>query len=366
MSATNHSIGSGRLLTIGQAADYLSLSVVYVRLLSRQGKIPSVRYSAISHRRFRIEDLNRYMGKDESDETTATGKVCCLFRVSSSGQSRKSGENAKQSSLDNQKDLVREYVVKKYGQSVWDESVKFERVASGLRYDDETFVNLTKRILAGEFSKLIVKDKTRLMRYGWEMFEQICVAGNCEIEFSHPVVKESDDSMTELTNDLLSILTCFTSRISAKKAGDATRVDLPGELVRRTIKLARAGFSFRYIAELYKSEGLKSDKGKLYTRAILYRVVKSSSIISEIYNNRPQPGSFSSWFETHVRRGSDKLRLDHKTLVSKFYSYCDEHGWHKPSNNKISQILAKKEISHCQNKRNCKTWLGLSIVKCSK
>ena len=144
-----------------------------------------------------------------------------------------------------------------------------------------------------------------------------------------------------------------------------TRVDVPGELVRRTIKLARAGFSFRYIAELYKSEGLKSDKGKLYTRAVLYRVVKSSKIVSDIFNNKPQPGSFSEWFSTHVKRGSTKLRLDHKTLLEAYYSDCDkpENQYHKMSNNKVSEIMRKKEIEHCKNKKNSKTWVGLSLVR---
>jgi predicted site-specific integrase-resolvase len=358
-------INSNGLVSIGTAASYLGYTVEWTRHLTREGRIPSVRFSSKSHRRYKMADLQAFRGEEPDDKSSEGGKVAILLRVSSKGQNRKSGENAKGSSLDNQREMVREYVVEKYGKECWQNAVRFERICSGLRYDDDTFVNLTKRILSGEFSRLIVKDESRLMRFGKEMFQQICEAGNCTIEFSHPVVTDSADSMSELTNDVLNILTCFTSRMSAKKAGDATRINMPPELVKEATALIRQGYSARHVERVFAKKGYKDEKGRVFRNHLIWRyVTRSNEVVSALCPDLVEKGSYSHFLKEKVRRvDSQKAMVNHKTLREAYVAWCEKGNYEPICDRTISQLMKKKEYVMAYNGHHSRCYKGISLLK---
>jgi len=94
-----------------------------------------------------------------------------------------------------------------------------EDVGSGLNYKRPAFSSLVKRICRDEISQVVVTYKDRLVRFGFELFEQLCDEHSTKI-----LVYCKNDELTgndenELKDDLLSIITVFVARNNGRRAG---------------------------------------------------------------------------------------------------------------------------------------------------
>jgi predicted site-specific integrase-resolvase len=99
-------------------------------------------------------------------------------------------------------------------------------IGSGLNYNKNGITRLVARVCRGEISRIVVTYKDRLMRFGFELFEQVCKENCCQIVVhSESFVSEKDDKKEtkELQEDLLSIVNVFVARRNGKKAGQFRR-----------------------------------------------------------------------------------------------------------------------------------------------
>ncbi|WP_238027511.1 IS607 family transposase, partial [Metallosphaera javensis (ex Hofmann et al. 2022)] len=78
-------------------------------------------------------------------------------------------------------------------------------MGSGLNMRRKGFRRLLKMMLNNEVSKIVVAHQDRLVRFGFEILEEVCRAHGCEI-----VVLEKEDPEQELIEDLISILVSFS------------------------------------------------------------------------------------------------------------------------------------------------------------
>jgi putative resolvase len=87
---------------------------------------------------------------------------------------------------------------------------KLEDIGSGLNYKRKNFVGLMNRVEQGEVQEILIAHKDRLVRFGYEWFENFCKLHSTEI-----VVMNQDllSPEQEMTQDLLSIIHCFSSRL---------------------------------------------------------------------------------------------------------------------------------------------------------
>jgi putative resolvase len=67
-----------------------------------------------------------------------------------------------------------------------------------------------KMVEAGQVWEIIIAQKDRLVRFGYEWFELFCDAHQCKITV---VNLESLSPEEEVTQDLLTIIHCFSSRL---------------------------------------------------------------------------------------------------------------------------------------------------------
>ncbi len=332
------------LLSISEAAKYCSISQVWLRALCNAQKVKSYRFGN-GWRRFKRRDLDEYMGiEEEEDASHGNGERldCVLLRISSESQNRKSGPGAKNgSSMDNQRAMLKDWICnnEKYGPDVWENAVRVERVCSGLMHSDKKMVQLVTDLLAGKYKRLFVKNESRLMRWGKELFFQVAKAGNCEIIFTHK--KEEQSDREDLVTSLLDIVTVFANRHSSSLAAEATRIPIDAEFVQEAVRLTSAGFSTRRIAQVFKEAGHLDKHGNPYTRHILYKAIqKSSEVVAALNGDVIEPGSFDEWFGMRVRiTSSSKCRLDHVKLKSEYESWCAENGHCSIGNTKIVRIL---------------------------
>ena len=83
-------------------------------------------------------------------------------------------------------------------------------IGSGLNYKRKGFRAILERAIQGECIKLVITYRDRLARFGFDVFEWIITRAGGEIVV---VNKIETSPTTELTQDLLAILTVFSSRM---------------------------------------------------------------------------------------------------------------------------------------------------------
>ena len=137
--------------------------------------------------RFREEDVERLMG------IIRRRKVILYARVSS---------NTQKDDLVNQVKYLEENV-KEYDQVITD-------VGSSLNMKRRGFVKLLSMILNNEVSKVIIAYPDRLVRFGFEILEEVCKAHNCELVVLN---REDKTPEQELVEDLISILVSFSGKL---------------------------------------------------------------------------------------------------------------------------------------------------------
>ncbi|BDB98241.1 IS607 family transposase [Saccharolobus caldissimus] len=137
--------------------------------------------------RFREEDVEKLMG------IVRKRKIILYARVSS---------NTQKDDLINQVKYLEENV-KDYDKVITD-------IGSGLNMKRKGFIKLLRMILNNEVSKVVIAYPDRLVRFGFEIIEEVCKAHNCEI-----VVLDNEDKTPEqeLIEDLISILVSFSGKL---------------------------------------------------------------------------------------------------------------------------------------------------------
>jgi len=140
---------------------------------------------------FREEDVEKLMG------IVRKRKVILYARVSS---------NTQKDDLVNQVKYLEENV-KEYDQVITD-------VGSSLNMKRKGFLKLLRMILNNEVSKVVIAYPDRLVRFGFEIIEEMCKAHNCEIVVLN---KEDKTPEQEVIEDLISILVSFSGKLQGMR-----------------------------------------------------------------------------------------------------------------------------------------------------
>ena len=147
--------------------------------------------------RFREEDVERLMG------IVRKRKVVLYARVS----------NTQRDDLINQVKYLEESV-REYDRVITD-------VGSGLNVKRKGFIKLLRMILNNEVSKVVIAYPDRLVRFGFEIIEEVCKAHNCEIVVLN---REDKTPERELIEDLISILVSFSGKLYGMRSHRYERV----------------------------------------------------------------------------------------------------------------------------------------------
>lgn len=179
--------------TTGKFGKLIGVTTRTLQRWDDAGKL--VAHRSATGRRFYIESQYREYMKIGQEETPK--KIVCYTRVSGGNQKK---------DLTNQKYALETFVVAQ-GKAV-DEWLS--DIGSGLNYKRKFFIQLMKDVENGFVSEIIVAHKDRLVRFGYEWFEMFCEGHNCKITV---INLESLSPEEEVTQDLLTIIHCFSSRL---------------------------------------------------------------------------------------------------------------------------------------------------------
>jgi predicted site-specific integrase-resolvase len=83
-------------------------------------------------------------------------------------------------------------------------------VGSGLNYSRKNFLRLCEAVERNEVGTVVVAHKDRLVRFGFEWFENLCQRHHTTLLVANA---QSLSPEAEMTQDLLSIVHCFSSRL---------------------------------------------------------------------------------------------------------------------------------------------------------
>lgn len=191
------------MLTIKEASEFLGVSVPTMRRWEKEGRITSYRTNG-NHRRYDKNNLIRIKCKDD-DSFKITVAYC---RVSSSDQKQ---------DLQMQIDNVTNYCIAN--------GYQFKVISdlgSGLNYNKKGLKELISLICSEEIDRIVVNYKDRLIRFGYEIIEQLCSIYNVKIE----VINHTEDKSyeEELVEDVLSVITIFSSKLYGSKSHKSKKI----------------------------------------------------------------------------------------------------------------------------------------------
>ena len=178
---------------VGEFAKKVGVSISTLQRWDRTDVLKSKR-TPTNQRYYTDEDLNKVLNLEA--ETKSKRKNVGYCRVSTQGQKH---------NLENQQEFVSIYSLS--NGVILDEI--YTDIGSGLNYKRQNWSKLLKQVEANEIDKIYVTYKDRLVRFGYEWFEDFCTSHGTEIIVLN---QKQTSPETELTEDLLSILHVFSER----------------------------------------------------------------------------------------------------------------------------------------------------------
>lgn len=191
-----------KLLKIDEASKYIGVSAHTLRRWDECGKLRSIR-TAGGHRRWNIDDLRRFAGED--DESIKRNDICVVTYARCS-----SIEQKKRGDIERQSERILDYAIKKNYRIV--EAIK--DCGSGLNDTRKGFIKLLNIVTSGKVDKVIIENKDRLTRFGYETLVYLFRQYNVEIEVIQPQPKTQYD---ELAQDLMMLIASFSGKLYRKR-----------------------------------------------------------------------------------------------------------------------------------------------------
>lgn len=193
-----------KLVSIAETSKQLGVSIDCLRKWDKSGKLVALRTSG-GHRRYKQSDITKLQGNKIQEENQNITAVYC--RVSSQDQ-KKNGD------LDRQKSRLFEYCTKQK----YKVEYCFDEVCSGMKASRPKLKQLFKLIEEKKVNRVVVEHKDRLTRFMHDIFIQYFKSHGVEIEFVEKVLPKSFEN--ELVEDMLSLLSSFSSRIYGKRSAN--------------------------------------------------------------------------------------------------------------------------------------------------
>jgi excisionase family DNA binding protein len=182
-------------ITPEKASQLLKVTTRTLQLWSNDGKINSFRTKG-HHRRFLLSDIQSIISARRGNEECKNGDnrtKICYCRVSTHSQ---------------KEDLERQV---SYFKQEYPTHTIIKDIGSGLSFKRKGFSTLLDKAIKGDISEIVVTHRDRLCRFGFELIERILFQnGNGKIVVLN---QEKTSPNRELVNDLISIVTVFSSRI---------------------------------------------------------------------------------------------------------------------------------------------------------
>lgn len=191
--------------SIGKFAELIGVTRQTLRNWDKTGKLKPSHTGKSGYRYYSQQQLQNYLGF--KGVNTVKRKVVGYCRVSS---------NKQKDVLERQIKNVKSYMIAR--------GYSFEiitDIGSGLNYNKKGLNQLIDMIVASEIEKIVVLYKDRLLRFGYELIENLCSKYGTTIEIIDNTEKTEEQ---ELVEDLVQIITVFSCKLQGRRANKAKKM----------------------------------------------------------------------------------------------------------------------------------------------
>jgi len=186
------------LMSIGKFSKEIGVSISTLRTWDKTGYLKPAKVLDNGYRYYSDEQIDKYLNVDSDIDDR---KIVLYARVSTKKQT---------DDLDRQIENLKTYAYTK--------GYSFELITdigSGLNYKKEGLKKLIRMICNKEVKKLVILYKDRLVRFGFELIEEVCRINDVEIEIIDNTTVSKEQ---ELTDDLVQIITVFANRLYGSRS----------------------------------------------------------------------------------------------------------------------------------------------------
>lgn len=191
--------------SIGEFAKLIEKTEQTLRNWDKKDILKPHHVAPTGYRYYSQEQLNCFLGL--KTEVKKIKKVIGYCRVSTHKQ---------KDDLERQIDNVKTYMLAK--------GYQFEIISdigSGINYNKKGLNKLIDLVTNSEVDKIVVLYKDRLIRFGYELIENICTKYGTTIEIIDNTEKTCEQ---ELVEDMIQIVTVFSCRLQGRRANRAKKM----------------------------------------------------------------------------------------------------------------------------------------------
>jgi predicted site-specific integrase-resolvase len=189
--------------SIGKFAVAIGKTTKTLRNWDKTGVLKPARVESTGYRYYSQEQLNHFLGI----KGNITKKAIGYCRVSS---------NKQKDDLERQIENVKTYMIAKgYSFDI------ITDIGSGINYNKKGLNQLLDMITNSEVEKIVILYKDRLLRFGFEIIENLCKKYGTTIEI---IDNTKNTEEQELVEDLVQIITAFSCKLQGKRANKAKKM----------------------------------------------------------------------------------------------------------------------------------------------
>ncbi|GAH41631.1 unnamed protein product [marine sediment metagenome] len=210
-------MNSERLLRIGVVAEILGVTAQTLRNWCKSGYINAI-VGRGGHRRFMVSEVERIM---EMNGKENENKNCLLYcRVSTSIQK----EN-----IERQIERLKSFAISN-GYTI---DGIYKDIAGGMNFRRKDLLNLPNYCQSNRVSTVIIEYKDRLARFGVALLKEILGSFGTELLIVNAV---DSDYKQEIIDDMIAIITHFSSRLYGKRKGRYKANKIKQELLKEELE----------------------------------------------------------------------------------------------------------------------------------
>ncbi|MGB5822632.1 MAG: IS607 family transposase [Proteocatella sp.] len=191
--------------SIGEFSKLIGKTSQTLRDWDKKDELKPHHVAPSGYRYYSQEQLNYFLGIKGIE--TKTKKVIGYCRVSSQKQ---------KDDLERQIDNVKTYMIAKgYSFDI------ITDIGSGINYNKKGLNQLIDMITNSEVERIVILYKDRLLRFGFEIIENLCAKYGTVIEIIDNTKKTEEQ---ELVEDMIQIITVFSCKLQGKRANKAKKM----------------------------------------------------------------------------------------------------------------------------------------------
>jgi predicted site-specific integrase-resolvase len=191
--------------SIGEFAKIIQITEQTLRNWDKNNILKPHHTTDYGKRFYSQEQLNNYVGIKTHIQPDK--KIIGYCRVSS---------NKQKDDLERQIENVKTYMIAR--------GYQFDIISdigSGINYNKKGLLELLELVQSNQVEKIVILYKDRLLRFGYELLENVCNYYNTGIEIIDNTEKTDEQ---ELVEDLIQIVTVFSCRLQGKRAKKTKRI----------------------------------------------------------------------------------------------------------------------------------------------